>query len=150
MYLYIKDDIVEIRPAKDLWGMDNFAVQHELLLRNDYKGRVASIGPAGENQCFGSTILTDDSSVTGISSFGAVMGSKMLKAICVQGTGSVSIADPEGLVDLVRYTQDLSTRKLYETERGSPHQLLHRFVARLPAADGLGRLQGGPRFRRPA
>lgn len=136
VYLYIKDDIVELRPAKDLWGMDNFAVQHELLLRNDYKGRVASIGPAGENQCFASTILTDDSSVTGISSFGAVMGSKLLKAISVQGTGSVKIADPEGLVDLVRYTQDLATRKLYETDENTPtNSYIGSWLACLPLTD---------------
>ena len=87
--------------------MDNFAVQNELWLRSGGKARVASIGPAGEHMTMFSTILTDDSSVTGMGSFGAVMGSKNLKAISVQGTGSVKIADPEGLMELVEYVQNL-------------------------------------------
>ena len=71
VYLYINDDVVEIRDAGDLWGMDNFAVQNELWVRSGNKARVCSIGPAGEHKCMFSTILTDDSSVTGMGSFGA-------------------------------------------------------------------------------
>lgn len=136
VYLYINDDIVEIRDAQDLWGMDNFAVQNELWLRSNGKARVASIGPAGEHMTIFSVILTDDSSVTGMGSFGAVMGSKNLKAISVQGTGSVKIYDPQGLMDLVEYTQNLSTRKLYETGEGVPtNSYIGSWLACLPLTD---------------
>lgn len=136
VYLYINDDVVEIRSARDLWGMDNFAVQNELWLRSQGKARVASIGPAGENLCMFSTILTDDSSVTGMSSFGAVMGSKNLKAISVQGTGSVNVYDPDGLMDLVEYVQNLATRKLYETNDDIPtNSYIGSWLACLPLTD---------------
>ena len=136
VYIYINDDIVEIRPAGDLWGLDNFAVQNELWNRSGGKARVASIGPAGEHMTMFSTILTDESSVTGIGSFGAVMGSKNLKAISVQGTGSVKVADPEGLVELVAHVQELWSRKLYETDEENPaNPFLGSWLTCLPLTD---------------
>lgn len=136
VYLYIDDDVVEIRNAEDLWGLDNFGVQNELYKRSRGKARVASIGPAGEHLCLGSTILTDESSATGIGSFGAVMGSKNLKAISVQGTGSVKIHDPKGLLDLVEYTQNLATRKLYEIDEDTPtNSYIGSWLACLPLTD---------------
>ncbi len=136
VYIYINDAEVEIRSATDLWGLDNFAVQNELWNRSGNKARVASIGPAGEHMTMFSTILTDESSVTGMGSFGAVMGSKNLKAISVQGTGSVRVADPEGLVELVEHIQDIWARKLYETdEKNPPNPFLGSWLTCLPLAD---------------
>lgn len=136
VYLYINDDQVELRDAQDLWGLDNFAVQNELYKRSGDKARVASIGPAGEHMTMFSTILTDESSVTGMGSFGAVMGSKNLKAISVQGTGSVKVADPEGLMELVEYTQNLSTRKLTEIDENLPtNSYIGSWLACLPLVD---------------
>lgn len=136
VYLYINDDVVEIRDAGDLWGMDNFAVQNELWKRSDGKARVASIGPAGEHMTIFSTILTDESSVTGMGSFGAVMGSKNLKAISVQGTGSVRVADPEGLIELVGRIQDIWASKLYETSEEHPaNPFIGSWLTCLPLAD---------------
>lgn len=136
VYLYINDDVVEIRSATDLWGMDNFAVQNELWNRSNNKARVASIGPAGENMSMFSTIITDESSATGMGSFGAVMGSKNLKAISVQGTGSVKVADPQGLLDLVEHIQDIWARKLYETDAENPaNSFIGSWLTCLPLAD---------------
>lgn len=135
VYLVINNDTVEIRDARSLWGQDNFQVQQELWKRHGDKARIASIGPAGEHLTIHSTILTDDSSVTGMGSFGAVMGSKNLKAIVVRGTGSVKVADPEGLLELVRYTQDLTTRKLYNEEGLPPSALLGSYIGVLPLRD---------------
>ena len=150
VYLYINDDTVEIRDARDLWGLDNFATQNELWRRSDNKACVASIGPAGEHLCLMSTILCNESSVTGLGSFGAVMGSKNLKAISVQGTGGVEVADPQGLLDFVTYFQSLACRKLYETDNEENFPILPRLLARLPAAGRLRALQGGARPRRQA
>ena len=136
VYIYINDDIVEIRSARDLWGLDNFAVQNELWNRSGNKARIASIGPAGENMCIFSTILTDESSVTGMGSFGAVMGSKNLKAISVQGTGEVKVADPQGLMDMVEHVQDLWACKLYEvTEDHYANSFVGSWLTCLPLAD---------------
>ena len=136
VYFYINDDIAEIRDARDLWGMDNFAVQNELYRRSGNKAKIASIGPAGEHMSMFSTILSDESSATGMGSFGAVMGSKNLKAISIQGTGSVKVADPQGLLDLVEYTQNLCCRKLYETTPEAPaNSYVGSWQASLPLTD---------------
>lgn len=136
VYIYINDDIVEIRSATDLWGMDNFAVQNELWNRSGGKARVASIGPAGEHMTIFSTIITDESSATGMGSFGAVMGSKNLKAISVQGTGKVNVADPEGLLELVEHIQDIWASKLYETGPDRPaNPFIGSWLTCLPLAD---------------
>ena len=136
VYLYINDDVVEIRDAGDLWGMDNFAVQNELWKRSNGKARVASIGPAGEHMTMFSTILTDESSATGMGSFGAVMGSKNLKAISVQGTGSVRVADPQGLMDLVEHVQSITCRKLYDiTDEEYANTFIGSWLTCLPIAD---------------
>ncbi len=137
VYLYINDDQVEIRDARDLWGLDNFATQNELWRRSDNKACVASIGPAGEHLCMMSTILCNESSVTGLGSFGAVMGSKNLKAISVQGTGGVEVADPQGLLDFVTHFQSLACRKLYETddEKNFPNSFLGSWLAALALKD---------------
>ena len=135
VYLYINDDVIEIRSATDLWGMDNFAVQNELWNRSNNKARVASIGPAGEHMSMFSTIITDESSATGMGSFGAVMGSKNLKAISVQGTGSVKVADPQGLLDLVEHIQDIWA-PIYETDaENPPNSFIGSWLTCLPLAD---------------
>ena len=64
--------------------------------------RVAAIGPAGDNMAvMANVIAEDDSSASG--GFGAVMGSKKLKAIAV-GTNNrkVIAANPEKLQELVK------------------------------------------------
>lgn len=137
VYLYINDDIVEIRSAVDLWGLDNFATQNELKRRSNDKATIASIGPAGEHQCLMSTILCNESSVTGLGSFGSVMGSKNLKAISVQGTGGVTVADPDGLIAVLEHFQDLGCRKLYATdnEENFPNSYLGSWLCCLPLVD---------------
>ncbi|MCD6362552.1 MAG: aldehyde ferredoxin oxidoreductase, partial [Synergistetes bacterium] len=50
VYLYIKDDEVELRDASHLWGLDTHATTDKLLEEvNDSRAKVACIGPAGEN-----------------------------------------------------------------------------------------------------
>jgi aldehyde:ferredoxin oxidoreductase len=54
---------------------------------------------AGENMCRSANLMTDnEGSATG--GFGAVMGSKNLKALAVLGTGSPLVAKPEELKEL--------------------------------------------------
>jgi aldehyde:ferredoxin oxidoreductase len=95
IYLWIQDDKVEIRPASSLWGLDTYqtqtAIQAEL---GAGKISVAGIGLAGENLIPFALILTDHGRVAGRTGMGAVMGSKNLKALAVQGHGKVDVADP--------------------------------------------------------
>lgn len=116
VYLLIEDDKVEIRDARDLWGMDTQSLQRLLQKRFDAKHRVACIGPAGENLVADAVILSDDSNCAGKGGFGAVMGSKKLKCIVVRGTGSVTMDDPQRMLELSYEGQRQTTRKEYEEE----------------------------------
>jgi aldehyde:ferredoxin oxidoreductase len=94
VYLYIKDDQVEIKDASHLWGEDALATQD--LIRQelgDQKIRVACIGPAGEKQVLLACIINDEGRAPGRGGNGAVMGSKNLKAIAVRGSRKVELAN---------------------------------------------------------
>ncbi len=99
VYLWIQDGQVEIRPAAHMWGLDTYQTQEIIEAElGAGKVRVASIGLAGEARIPYALILCDHGRVAGRTGMGAVMGSKKLKAVAVQGHGKVPV------VDLKRYT----------------------------------------------
>lgn len=94
VFLWIRDGQVEIRPAGSLWGLDTYATQAAVETElGAGKVRVAAIGPAGEVQIPFALILVDHGRVAGRTGMGAVMGSKNLKAIAVQGHGKIPVVD---------------------------------------------------------
>ena len=127
--LLIRDDEVSILPADDLWGMD--VLQTLESLDSLEGGRSLVIGPAGERLSLIATIQTASSSAAGHCGFGAVMGSKKLKAITVVGSGRVALAD----ADEVRRV----TRAMSEDLRGGrmTADQLQQMNAQL-AAEGSG------------
>ncbi len=100
--LRIIDDLVEVLPANDLWGQDIFDTLGALDATERRGAYHLTIGPAGEHLSRIATIQTASSSAAGQGGFGAVMGSKKLKAISVHGTGQVSLAQPERVSALSR------------------------------------------------
>jgi aldehyde:ferredoxin oxidoreductase len=94
VYLWIQDGQVEIRSAKNLWGLDTYqtqaAVENELQAG---KVHVTSIGIAGEACLPFALILCDHGRVAGRTGMGALMGKKRLKAVAVQGHGKIPLAD---------------------------------------------------------
>jgi aldehyde:ferredoxin oxidoreductase len=79
-------------PAKDLWGKGTG--ETETILAARYPGgRVASIGIAGENLVQSACIIHDRSRAAGRPGFGAVMGSKLLKAVVIRGKTNKPIHD---------------------------------------------------------
>ena len=104
VYLLIHDGDVEIRDAGELWGLDTFETQ-KILGENHPKASVLTIGPAGESLSRIAIIITETSGAAGQGGYGAVMGSKNLKAIVTRGTGTVEIARPDDFLDLIRQTK---------------------------------------------
>jgi aldehyde:ferredoxin oxidoreductase len=100
--LRIVDDRVEVLPAGDLWGQDIYDTLEALDAAERRGAYHLTIGPAGEHLSRIATIHTASSSAAGQGGFGAVMGSKKLKAISVQGTRLVSLAQPERVRALSR------------------------------------------------
>ncbi len=93
VYLWIKDDQVELRDASAVWGKEVPETTDMLRAETDEEAKVACIGPAGEKLSLIASIMNEMGRAAGRSGVGAVMGSKNLKAVVVVGTGSVKIGD---------------------------------------------------------
>ena len=107
VYLWIKDDRVELLPADHLWGLETYDVQQRIREEHgDRLIRVAQCGPAGENLVRISNIIHDANRAAGRTGLGAVMGSKKLRAVAVRGTKRPTAADPEKLRSLARWFRD--------------------------------------------
>ncbi len=96
VYIWIKDDQVEIRDASSMWGQSVPDTTDSVRQHTDEEAKVACIGPAGEKQVLFAAILNDMFRAAGRSGVGAVMGSKNLKAIAVVGSKPIQVADPKG------------------------------------------------------
>jgi aldehyde:ferredoxin oxidoreductase len=95
-YIFINDDTVEIKDAKNYWGKLVSETTDMLLDEvREPKARVLTIGPAGEKLSRVACVMNDKYRAAGRSGVGAVMGSKNLKAIVVRGTGKVKPARAE-------------------------------------------------------
>lgn len=99
VYLYIKKGKPELRDAGGLWGKDALETEEMLVseLREKKKPRVACIGPAGEKRSLISGISNDMGRMAARSGLGAVMGSKNLKAVVLDGNKRLSAADPAAI-----------------------------------------------------
>ena len=95
VYLMISKDRTEIRDASSLWGKT--VSETDTLLRKEHgkDSQVLCIGPAGENRVRFAAVLNNVDRAAGRTGNGAVMGSKNLKAIVVQGEGKIPVADLE-------------------------------------------------------
>jgi len=98
VYLEIKNAEVRLVNARELWGLDARKTQLALKERLSQQTQVLTIGPAGENRVRFATVQHAEQNAAGHSGFGAVWGSKNLKAIAVRGTGSVAVANPDALL----------------------------------------------------
>src|SRR5512135_2634063 len=105
VYIEIKPEGVTIHDAQHLWGQRVGAVTRALG-QNNNRRNVLCIGPAGENLSRIAAIMNDGQRSLARGGPGAVMGSKNLKAIVVEGSARPEIVD-----------QDLWKFMLYETRK---------------------------------
>lgn len=107
VYLYVNDDVAELRDASGLWGKTVWQTEETLKKQHqDPLLRVSSIGGAGENLVLFAAVVNDLHRAAGRSGVGAVMGSKNLKAIAVRGTKGVG-----NLVDAKAFMQVTAEKK---------------------------------------
>jgi aldehyde:ferredoxin oxidoreductase len=121
VWVNIVNDRVTFEDARGLWGKDTWVTQQTIWGqvtdqvrsagwaqlgpsptsgRTTQKPAVLCIGPlgevkAGELGC----LINDAQNAAGQGGFGAVFGSKNLKAISVLGSGGVTVADPKALIE---------------------------------------------------
>lgn len=94
--IQVFDGDISFRDASVLWGTTT-SQTHELVLgpeaHSGHNGRLACIGPAGENLVRVSSIINDLSRAAARGGAGAVMGSKNLKAVLVQAANNPAAPD---------------------------------------------------------
>ena len=135
-YLYIEDDKIEFRSAKDLWGKGIDECMHTLHTRH-LGSEVLLIGPAGENLVRFAMLRTHRTSSMGRTGGGAVMGSKNLKAIVIKGTKGVKLADPNKFFELSLQCQ----KDLMDPNFGMVHGLTYKIMSKY-GTPGITRLIG--------
>ncbi len=100
-YIYIEDEKVEFLDADDfIWGEFVHETQDKIYEKHGKDAHSVVIGPAGEHLHRNGSITTGNDNASAKAGFGAVMGSKNLKAITVKGTGEVRTAHPEKVLEL--------------------------------------------------
>lgn len=99
-YIVIDDDAVEFLSASALWGLKVHDTQSALVLEHGSDFKCMVIGPAGEHLARNASITTSNDNVMAKSGFGAVFGSKKLKALICRGTGVVPVAHIDKLLEL--------------------------------------------------
>ncbi len=110
VYLLIQDGFSELRDASILWGQSSVEVQHLLKGELGSSVRVVATGPAGDNMVSMAILLAEEDSCS--CGFGAVMGSKKLKAIAVRASGGrPMVANPERLRELTKYIRELKLER---------------------------------------
>jgi len=104
VYLYVNDDVAELRDAAHLWGKSVWETEETLKKSlQDPLTRVSSIGKSGENGVLYAAVVNDLHRAAGRSGVGTVMGSKNLKAIAVRGTKGVgNIKNPAAFMQAVK------------------------------------------------
>jgi aldehyde:ferredoxin oxidoreductase len=133
VWINIINDRITVESARTLWGLDIMETQDEIWRRVNPQARfgewlalgdhyttqrpaVLCIGPAGENQARIACLVHDAGNGAGQGGFGAVFGSKKLKAVSVLGTGDVPVADPKALMEARlwyrRYQYDVDAPRL--------------------------------------
>ena len=128
VYLFIKDDDVEIKDASHIWGKDAKqtvkSITHECRdslrkrfpLYGEWKEpSILYIGPAGEKRVRTAVVAAKWTHAAGYGGYGAVMGSKRLKAVAVKGTGPLpEAAEMEKVGQLIqRICRDVYDNELW-------------------------------------
>ena len=117
VYIYVEGERVEIRDAGRLWGLGGRETFESLMrelwgeLKRKHMARegltkepsFVYIGPAGENRVRTAAVMAKLAHAAGYGGYGAVMGSKNLKAVAVKGFGPMPPAKrPEAVKLLIR------------------------------------------------
>jgi len=143
VWVKIVNDQVSFEDAGDLWGLDTWTTQQKIWKecsggrsygdwiqvgperdagRTTQRPAVLCIGPLGEAQARDlGCLIHDAGNAAGQGGFGAVWGSKNLKAISVTGTGSVEVADPKALMAARLWARDYSPSPEVSVPPGPTH-----------------------------
>jgi len=95
--LWVDDDETEMLDGRDLWGLGAFETEKKIKEERGKTAGIITIGPAGENMVKIALVISQEGRAGGRPGMGAVMGSKNLKAVAIEGSKTIPAADLDGL-----------------------------------------------------
>ncbi len=118
-YLTLVDGKAELHEASELWGLGVGETVDRLVALHGREAKVSCIGPAGERLVRCAAVINDRNRAAGRPGFGAVMGSKLLKAVVVVGNVPKPIRDAEKLREItkrlvVSLSENPGTKRMHE------------------------------------
>jgi len=140
-YLFIDNEKISIREAKDLWGKSVIETGTMLKEKHGAQSESLCIGIAGENLVRYAGIFTRKKNTAARCGMGCIMGSKNLKAIVAIGNKELKPANPEGLrqcvVDLnKKLNEEFLTQRLKEFGTMNLYEIINTNI-------GMGRTYNG-------
>ncbi|MGA2767846.1 MAG: aldehyde ferredoxin oxidoreductase family protein [Candidatus Bathyarchaeia archaeon] len=100
MFLVVRDESTEFLDAEDLWDLNSFETERRLSSIYGRNAGILCIGQAGENLVRYATIVSQEGRSGGRPGMGAVMGSKVLKAVVFKGSHDLQAAYPKEMQEL--------------------------------------------------
>jgi aldehyde:ferredoxin oxidoreductase len=157
VWINIIDDKATFENASTLWGLETVETQEEIWRRvipesrfgewlelganyTTQKPAVLCIGPAGENMSRIASIIHDAGNGAGQGGFGAVWGSKRLKAISVIGTGGVKVANPKAMMDARLWYRQFQYNVDNPRMERPPEAILFSPVNNAPGSDNFANI----------
>ena len=108
VFLAIDEGGVRFRDARDLWGLGTRKTDAAIKRRvGDEKAEILSIGIAGEKRVRYACIMAGIDHSAGHTGMGAVMGSKLIKAISVSSETRGEKAPPEAMPAVREYVKSI-------------------------------------------
>ncbi|MFC2033603.1 aldehyde ferredoxin oxidoreductase N-terminal domain-containing protein [Chloroflexota bacterium] len=137
VYLFINNGVCEYRDAAELWGVGAVEARDKLTTKFGSDAKALVTGPAGENRVPFATLLSEyDATASG--GFGAVMGSKNLKAIVVSGRQRIIAANPDKLEELTGLLRQWKRQEL-QTPPAVPQDMKAKIKACFGCTAGCSR-----------
>jgi aldehyde:ferredoxin oxidoreductase len=106
-YLVIDEGRAELRNARHIWGKNVSDTTNLIKEEDGEEFGVACIGIAGESLVKYACIINDEHRAAGRCGMGAVMGSKLLKAVAVKGSEEAPIADKAAFITVAQRNYEL-------------------------------------------
>lgn len=128
IWIFIDDDAVTFHDAADLWGMETFQTEEAIRAKvGDERVRSTTIGPAGEKLVRFANLTNDRGRQAGRTGLGAVLGSKLVKAVAIRGTKPTKVADMDKLCAASKVLGEVAQGTKTEKYRilGTPSNVLN-------------------------
>jgi len=119
VYLYVENERVNIKSAKELWGKDT--LETDALIKKENKNNDIStlrIGPAGEREILSACVLVGNDRAAGRCGIGSIFGHKKLKAVAVYGKNKIHLKERKKMDSLIKKMyRKIESSEVIKTEK---------------------------------